>query len=147
MRSHADLAKKAEPMFQPACEYYAKLANPAALSSGKSTDKNKKKAPPPAPMAAYHTVDVFACSLDQVGMLEMRQLVEATGGLLLLGMIVFFIATYPDIPTGPWVFLAALAYAPIPFFLYPFSKTIWLAIDLLMRPVTDDEIKPRDEWT
>ena len=68
-------------------------------------------------------------------------------GLLLLGMIVFFIATYPDIPTGPWVFLAALAYAPIPFFLYPFSKTIWLAIDLLMRPVTDDEIKPRDEWT
>jgi protein transport protein SEC23 len=85
MRSHADLAKKAEPMFQPACEFYAKLANPAALSSGKSTEKNKKKAPPPAPLAAYHTVDVFACSLDQVGMLEMRQLIEATGGLMVLG--------------------------------------------------------------
>lgn len=30
-------------------------------------------------------VDVFACSLDQVGLLEMRQLVEATGGLMVLG--------------------------------------------------------------
>jgi protein transport protein SEC23 len=30
-------------------------------------------------------VDVFACSLDQVGMLEMRHLVEATGGLMVLG--------------------------------------------------------------
>ena len=68
-------------------------------------------------------------------------------GLLLFGMIVFFIVTYPDIPTGPWVFLAALAYAPIPFVLYPFSKTLWLAIELIMRPVTDDEIKPRDEWS
>jgi len=29
--------------------------------------------------------DIFACSLDQVGMLEMRSLVEATGGLMLLG--------------------------------------------------------------
>jgi protein transport protein SEC23 len=85
MRSHADLAKKAEPLFQPACEFYAKLANPAALSSGGSKEKNKKKAPAPAPLAAYHTVDVFACSLDQVGMLEMRQLVEATGGLMVLG--------------------------------------------------------------
>ena len=28
---------------------------------------------------------MFACSLDQVGMLEMRVLVEATGGLMVLG--------------------------------------------------------------
>ncbi|KAL3910731.1 MAG: hypothetical protein SGILL_007577 [Bacillariaceae sp.] len=84
MRSHADLAKKAEPMHQPACDFYAKLANPAALASAVSKDK-KKKPPAPAPVAAYHTVDVFACSLDQIGMLEMRQLVEATGGLMVLG--------------------------------------------------------------
>lgn len=30
-------------------------------------------------------MDVFACSLDQVGLLEMRELVEATGGLMVLG--------------------------------------------------------------
>ena len=30
-------------------------------------------------------MDVFACSLDQVGLLEMKNLVEATGGIMVLG--------------------------------------------------------------
>jgi len=81
MRSHADLAKKAEPLFQPACEFYAKLTNPAIL--GIRDEKKKKAVTPPA--CAYHVVDIFACSLDQVGMLEMKCLVEATGGIMLLG--------------------------------------------------------------
>lgn len=88
MRSHADLAKKAEPMFQPACEYYAKLANPANYSATNTNNDKKKKSkgpPPPPQHAAYHVVDVFACSLDQVGMLEMSNLIEATGGLMVLG--------------------------------------------------------------
>ena len=74
MRSHADLAKKAEPLHKPACDFYAKLAH----SHQPSGDKQQKVAP-------YHVVDVFACSLDQVGLLEMRELVEATGGLVVLG--------------------------------------------------------------
>jgi protein transport protein SEC23 len=83
MRSHSDLAKKTEPMFQPACEFYEKLADPAHHTAPK--DKKKSKVPPPAPNPAYHVVDVFACSLDQVGLLEMSRLVEATGGLMVLG--------------------------------------------------------------
>ncbi len=63
MRSHADLAKNAESLHQPACEYYMSL---------------KRK-------SNCHAVDVFACSLDQVGLLEMHPLVEATGGLVVLG--------------------------------------------------------------
>jgi len=83
MRSHADLAKKAEPLYAPACEFYSKLTNAANL--GNKDDKKKKKgAPSSQSMSVYHTVDVFACSLDQVGMLEMRCLVEATGGIMLL---------------------------------------------------------------
>eukprot|EP00934_Nitzschia_sp_Nitz4_P008986 Nitzschia sp. Nitz4//scaffold34_size148208//7104//9623//NITZ4_002956-RA/size148208-snap-gene-0.204-mRNA-1//1//CDS//3329548723//8976//frame0 len=83
IRSHQDLAKKAEPLFQPACDFYSKLANPAAAAA--PVDK-KKKQPPAQPAAvAYHVVDIFACSLDQVGMLEMSRLVEATGGLMVLG--------------------------------------------------------------
>jgi len=84
MRSHADLAKKVEPLYQPACEFYTKLANPSALTNGKD-DKKKKTVAPSQPKCAYHVVDIFACSLDQVGMLEMRCLVEATGGIMLLG--------------------------------------------------------------
>mmetsp|Transcript_12844 Transcript_12844/g.30028 ORF Transcript_12844/g.30028 Transcript_12844/m.30028 type:complete len:813 (+) Transcript_12844:196-2634(+) len=83
MRSHADLAKKAEPLYQPACEFYAKLTNPAEL--GLTGDKKNKKKGSAQPNPAYHVVDIFACSLDQVGMLEMRCLVEATGGTMLLG--------------------------------------------------------------
>jgi len=86
MRSHSDLAKKAEPMFQPACEFYSKLSNPAHHNTaGDKNNKKKNKTPPPPPTPAYHVVDVFACSLDQVGLLEMSNLVEATGGLMVLG--------------------------------------------------------------
>jgi protein transport protein SEC23 len=81
MRSHQDLAKKAEPLFQPACEYYEKLANPSTHQPANA----KKGSHVPPQMATYHVVDVFACSLDQVGLLEMKSLVEATGGLTVLG--------------------------------------------------------------
>jgi protein transport protein SEC23 len=84
MRSHADLAKKAEPLHQPACDYYAKLANPAAVAADPK-QKKKNAAPVQTQTTSYHVVDVFACSLDQVGLLEMRELVEATGGLTVLG--------------------------------------------------------------
>ena len=81
MRSHQDLAKKVEVLHKPACEFYAKLAHP---QTNPTQGKQKKGAPLP-PTTAYHVVDVFACSLDQVGLLEMRELVEATGGLMVLG--------------------------------------------------------------
>lgn len=85
IRSRADLAKNAEALHQPACEFYAKLAYPALWSS-LADDPKKKKGKLPLPTAApYHVVDVFACSLDQVGFLELKELVEATGGLVVLG--------------------------------------------------------------
>jgi protein transport protein SEC23 len=76
MRSHADLAKNAEPLHKPAVEYYAGLAHKAT---------SQKNAAASASTPSCHVVDIFACSLDQVGMLEMRELVEATGGLMVLG--------------------------------------------------------------
>lgn len=84
MRSHADLAKKAEPLFQPACDFYSKLANPSVHVEDPKK-KGKRQPPTSAANAAYHVVDIFACSLDQVGLLEMSRLVEATGGLMVLG--------------------------------------------------------------
>lgn len=87
LRSHQDLAKNAEPLHKVACEFYAKLAYPANLDGPVLTpaEAKKKKAAFKPTHAPYHVVDVFACSLDQVGLLEMRGLVEATGGLAVLG--------------------------------------------------------------
>jgi len=65
MRSHTDLQKNQAPLFKGACEYYGKIAEKTAQSQ--------------------HVVDIFACSLDQVGLLEMKVLVEKTGGLMVLG--------------------------------------------------------------
>lgn len=78
MRSHADLAKNAESLHKPACEFYAKLAH-------SNDPKTNSKSSPSSTSGHPHVVDVFACSLDQVGLLEMRELVEATGGLMVLG--------------------------------------------------------------
>lgn len=81
LRSHADLAKNAEPLHQPACDFYSKLA----YSSRGSGDSSSSKSDDSKKSTILHVVDVFACSLDQVGMLEMKELVEATGGLMVLG--------------------------------------------------------------
>ncbi|MGI9622574.1 MAG: DUF983 domain-containing protein [Acidimicrobiales bacterium] len=69
-----------------------------------------------------------------------------TFGILLVGMVTFFVVTYPDIPAGPGVFVAALLFVPVPVFLYPFSKTLWLAIGLIMRPVEAGEVKDKADW-
>lgn len=84
MRSHSDLAKKAEPLHEPACEFYSSLAHPTTNTvPQKGKGKSSSAAAPSSPN--YHVVDVFACSLDQVGLLEMRELVIATGGVTVLG--------------------------------------------------------------
>lgn len=64
IRSHNDLQKNQAPMFKPAVEYYKALSDRAIVNCV--------------------VVDVFACSLDQVGTLEVRGLVSRTGGLFVL---------------------------------------------------------------
>ncbi len=64
----------------------------------------------------------------------------------LTGLVAFFIATYPDIPTGPPVFLIGFGAAAVPLLLYPVSKTLWTAIDLVMRPLEEGEALPPETW-
>lgn len=64
LRSHTDLQKNAAPNFKAACKFYETIADRA--------------------VAACHVVDVFACSLDQVGLLEMKVCCDKTGGLIVL---------------------------------------------------------------
>ena len=61
--------------------------------------------------------------------------------LVLLGLLVVgFAVSYPDSPPSGLLVACVLATALGPLVFHPFSRTIWLAIDLGMRPVTADEI-------
>jgi protein transport protein SEC23 len=64
IRSHHDIQKGNVPHLKKAKEFYSKVASQAARNG--------------------HVIDIFACSLDQVGLAEMRVCVERTGGYLVL---------------------------------------------------------------
>ncbi|HEX5727667.1 MAG TPA: DUF983 domain-containing protein [Longimicrobiaceae bacterium] len=65
-------------------------------------------------------------------------------GVLALVMVGVVIALWPDVPwrTLHYTGMALMVLAPV--FFYPFSKTIWMAFDLLMRPVTPGELEWRE---
>lgn len=52
------------------------------------------------------------------------------------------IVMWPDVPwdTLEWAAPAGMAAAPL--LLFPFSKLVWLGFDILLRPVTPDELAP-----
>lgn len=77
-----------------------------------------------------------------LGALGMNTIV--TFGTLALTMAVGLIATYPDIATGPLVAVCVTVAVVVPLVFYPFSKTLWSAVDLAMRPLDpDDDVDPR----
>ena len=56
--------------------------------------------------------------------------------LIILGAAGSIILTWPDVPWSliTWSLILLMFLAPV--FVYPFAKTLWLAIDLIMRPLT-----------
>lgn len=63
-------------------------------------------------------------------------------GALFVTLIVGFAVTYPDIPGVLLFVVAVLVALLVPIFFFPFSKTTWLAIDLMMRPLEPSEVVP-----
>jgi uncharacterized protein (DUF983 family) len=61
-------------------------------------------------------------------------------GALLVTLFVGIFATYPDIPALPLLVAAVGVAAVVPIAFFPFSKTIWLALDLMMRPLEPGEV-------
>jgi uncharacterized protein (DUF983 family) len=63
-------------------------------------------------------------------------------GLLAVVMVLAMIVMWPDVPWEPlwYTGMVLMVIAPVAF--YPLSHTIWLASDILIRPVTKDEM----EW-
>lgn len=51
-----------------------------------------------------------------------------------------FVLTFPELPLLPLVVTITSVAALFPIFFYPYSKTIWTAIDLRIRPPEADEV-------
>jgi hypothetical protein len=63
-------------------------------------------------------------------------------GLLALVMVGLVIAMWPNVPWNFLQFGTPVLMVLAPFVFLPFSRTIWLASDILIRPVTAKEM----EW-
>ncbi len=63
----------------------------------------------------------------------------AAEGLFALAMLGAIVVTWPDPPWDALLYGGAILMAGAPFAFYPFSKTLWLAFDLIFRPTTDPE--------
>lgn len=65
-------------------------------------------------------------------------------GALLVAVVVGYALTTPDPPAGLLVAVAMAVAVIVPAVFFPWSRTLWSAIDLLMRPLEpDDEVDPR----
>ena len=65
LRSHHDIEKDNAKHMKKAMKHYMALAQRSAVNG--------------------HTIDIFACALDQTGLHEMKYCVNSTGGLMIMG--------------------------------------------------------------
>jgi uncharacterized protein (DUF983 family) len=72
-----------------------------------------------------------------LGALTMNIIV--TFGLLAAVLLVGSILSYPDIAVVPMLIVAGFVAIVVPILFYPFSYTIWAAVDLAMRPLDPHE--------
>ncbi|MBK8002766.1 MAG: DUF983 domain-containing protein [Gemmatimonadetes bacterium] len=61
---------------------------------------------------------------------------ELAWGALFVGAVVL---TWPDVPWDPLLWGGGVLMLALPFLFYPFSKTVFLAFDLLFRPAQETE--------
>lgn len=65
--------------------------------------------------------------------------------LIVLGGAVSIVLTWPEVPWTliTWSLVLLMVVAPVVF--YPFSKTLWLALDLIFRPLTLRDLEGHGE--
>jgi uncharacterized protein (DUF983 family) len=65
-------------------------------------------------------------------------------GVLFATVVAGVVIFYPDIPVLGLMVAVVVVGLVVPLLFFPFSRTIWSAIDLAMRPVEpDDDVDPR----
>ena len=63
-----------------------------------------------------------------------------TGTLLLVVLGVTLVAMWPEVPWDLFQYGGPVAMIVLPFVLFPFTKLLWLAFDLMLRPMNPDEL-------
>jgi uncharacterized protein (DUF983 family) len=62
--------------------------------------------------------------------------------LFAAAFVAIIVATWPGVPWDALEIVAPLMMAAAPFILFPFSKLVWLAFDLMLRPLDPRELAP-----
>lgn len=60
--------------------------------------------------------------------------------LFVIVLVAYLVAVWPRVPWDTLEIVAPLAMAVAPFVLFPFSKLVWLAADLSLRPLRPGEL-------
>ena len=63
-----------------------------------------------------------------------------TFGLFIAIGVGIVLATWPDVPWNTLLIVTLVFNGLFPLFFYPFSKTIWVALDLVFRPLEAAEV-------
>ena len=66
--------------------------------------------------------------------------IVVTEALFFVFLIVSLVATWPDPPVGLLVGTGLALNLVMPVVLYPWSKTVWAAVDLAMRPLDEADL-------
>lgn len=64
------------------------------------------------------------------------------GLLFMVVLVAILLVTWPDVPWDALEIVLPILIVAAPVFLFPFAKLVWLAFDLMLRPVTPEEL----EW-
>ena len=62
--------------------------------------------------------------------------------LFAIVFVAVMLIAWPNVPWDTLQWAAPLGMLAAPFVLFPFSKLAWLGFDILLRPVTPDELEP-----
>lgn len=65
-------------------------------------------------------------------------------GVFVIGLIVTLVVTWPRVPWAVLQYGAPAAMVLAPIILYPFSRIVWLAFDLMLRPAVPNDFSPPD---
>jgi uncharacterized protein (DUF983 family) len=60
-------------------------------------------------------------------------------------LLVVLVATWPTPPWAPLIWISAIQMIVTPIVFYPFSKALWLAGDLVLRPPTTEDFATRGD--